>query len=388
MNESRPPEGVDGAATGPQPDGGSAVRDEPAGSKGGDPVRLATLIVLAVSVVFFGLYLRADRVTPYSDQARLGAYAVPIVPQVSGYVTDIEVSLHEVVEPAQVLVRIDTTQYQIAVRSARAALDNAIQQLGVQSASVESAAARLAAARAQETIARRDYDRVQQISDRNASALSQADRDRAAAASSQASAQVESAEAELRRAQAQLGVDGEGNPTVRSAMAGLEQAEFDVAQTIIRAPSRGGIESLQLDVGHFAAAGQPLMTFVSTADVWIEADMRENNLANLKPGDPVEVILDVAPGRVFDGTVRTIGYGVRQSARTSRGELPQVSQETGWLRQPQRFPVIIGFTDNVPAGMLRVGAQASVIVYTGNHFLLNPLGRLVIRLLSLLSYAR
>ena len=350
-----------------------------------DPVRIVTLAVLGLCFVFFLLYVRADRVMPYSSQARVAGYSVPVVPQVSGYVTDIDVGLHEVVEPGEVLLRIDTTQYQIAVRSARATLDNAIQQLGVQSASVRSAAARLAAARAQEGIAQRDHDRIWEISERNERALSQADRDRADAGLSQAEAQVASAEAELQRARAQLGVNGDENPAVRSAMAALEQAELNLARTILRAPSRGAIESLQLDIGHFAAAGQPLMTFVSTADIWVEADMRENNLARLEPGDPVEVLLDVAPGRVFDGVVRSVGLGVRQEARTSRGELPKVVETTGWLRQPQRFPVIITLDDEIPRDMLRVGAMANVMVFTGSHFL-NPLGHLIMRTFSLLSY--
>jgi hypothetical protein len=84
---------------------------------GRDPVRLATLVVLALCVVLFLVYLRADRIMPYSDQARVSGYTVSVTPQVSGYLTGIEVELHEVVEPGRVLVRIDTSQYQIAVRA-------------------------------------------------------------------------------------------------------------------------------------------------------------------------------------------------------------------------------------------------------------------------------
>jgi len=278
--EPNPPEPEEGPKANDSTDvkAGPAERREPQApvkGAGRDPVRLVTLGVLGLCVVFFFLYLRADRIMPYSDQARVSGYTVSVVPQVPGYVTDIEVSLHEVVEAGQVLVRIDTVQYQIVVRSSRATLDNTIQQLGVSSAGVESAAARLAGARAQESIARLERDRILGIRERNADALARADLDRAESAFSQAEAQVASAEAELLRAQAQLGVAGDGNPTVRSAMAGLEQAELNLARTVLRAPSQGAIESLELDVGHFAAAGQPLMTFVSTSRVWVQADMRE-----------------------------------------------------------------------------------------------------------------
>jgi multidrug resistance efflux pump len=356
--------------------------------KGRDPARIATLVVLALCVVFFLLYVRADRVMPYSDQARISGFAVPIAPQVSGYVTEVPVRLHDVVSAGEVLVQLDTTQYQIALRSARASLDNALQQLGVSSAGVEAAAAGLAAARAQESIARIHYERLEQIAARNANALAQADRDNAAAALRQAEAAVEASEADLERAEAALGPEGFDNPAVRAAFAALEGAEFNLSQTTLRAPTRGAIESLQLDVGHFAGAGQPLMTFVSTSDVWIQADMKENNLAYLEPGTTVRIILDSAPGRVFVGSVRSVGFGVGSGGPTTRGELPKVSPTTGWLRQPQRFPVIVDLGEDVPSGLLRVGGQVSVMAFTGREGLLNPLGRLIMRFFTIMSYVR
>jgi multidrug resistance efflux pump len=143
-----------------------------------------------------------------------------------------------------------------------------------------------------------------------------------------------------------------------------------------------------VDVGHYAQAGQPLATFISTHDVWIQADMRENNISNVEPGDRAELVLDVAPGRVFKGTVRSIGYGVSSGGPTNRGDLPTVSSSKGWLRDPQRFPVIIGFNEQEARGLRRAGGQADVIVYTGKHPILNATGWLRIRLKSLVSYVR
>lgn len=369
-----------------QPEPGAEA--EGGGGRGRDPVRIGTLVVLGLCLVFFFLYIRADRVMPYSDQARVQALTVPLAPQVSGYVTEIPARLHGEVEPGELMVQLDTAQYQIAVRSARASLDNALQQLGVSSAAVEAAAAGLAAARAQESIAQIQYDRLEQIAARNASALAQADRDNAGAALQQAKAAVAASAADLERARAALGPEGFDNPSVRAAFAALEQAEFNLAQTSLRAPIRGGVESLQLDIGHFAGAGQPLLTLVSYTDVWIQVDMKENNLAHLEPGTPVRLILDVLPGRVFQGSVRSLGLGVRSSSTTARGELPQVSPTTGWLRQPQRFPVVVDLGEDVPAEALRVGSQANVMAFTGREGILRPLGRLVMRFFAILSYVR
>lgn len=107
----------------------------------------------------------------------------------------------------------------------------------------------------------------------------------------------------------------------------------------------------------------------------------------MKPGDQVEFALDVAPGRIFKGKVRSIGYGV-STGNTNRGDLPSVSGNQSWLRDPQRFPVIVTFNQEKMKPLLRLGGQADVIVYTGDHGFLNALGRFRIRLLSWLSYAR
>jgi len=353
-----------------------------------NPVTLITFLVLAFCAVLFVWHLMADRFTPYTDQARVEAFAVPVVPQVSGYLVEIPVALHDRVEENQVLAQIDREPFELAVRSARAALANAGQQVGAQTAGVEAAAGRLGIARARLERAQRNYDRVQRVSERNPGALSEADRDRADASLAQAQSQLISAEAELERAKQTLGSPGPDNPMIESAVAALETAEFNLAQTTITAPSQGLIESFQLDVGHYAQAGQPLMTFVSMKDVWIDASMRENNLYHLKPGDPVELVLDVAPGRVFHGTIRSVGVGVSSSQETSRGDLPTVESVQGWLRDPQRFPVIISFADDHPAGLLRPGGQANVIVYTGDRPLLNKLARWRIRLAAWLSYVR
>ena len=100
------------------------------------------------------------------------------------------------------------------------------------------------------------------------------------------------------------------------------------------------------------------------------------------------ILLDAVPGRILHGTLRSVGLGVSSGGVSSRGELPNVSPTTGWLRQPQQFPVIIDLGDDVPGEELRVGAQASVMVFTRERAFLNPVGRVVMRILNLLSYVR
>ena len=147
------------------------------------------------------------------------------------------------------------------------------------------------------------------------------------------------------------------------------------------------ITNLTVDVGQYANVGAPVMTFISTRSVWIQADMRENCLLNIKKNNPVELVLDAAPGRIFRGEVMSVGYGVADSAGNTLGGLTTVQPTQGWLRQPQYMPVLIRFTDVESAKrVLRAGGQVNVIIYTGNHAILNSIGRLWIRMISLLSH--
>jgi multidrug resistance efflux pump len=166
----------------------------------------------------------------------------------------------------------------------------------------------------------------------------------------------------------------------------LKQAQINLSETKLYAPSDGGITNLTVDEGFYAKSGTALMTFISGTDVWVKAYLRENSLSNLKIGDPVEILLDVAPGKIFKGEVSTIGYGVSQPSGGATGELETVQADSGWLRDAQRFPVIIKFSDDNSRGIRRHGGQADVQIYTGDHFIVNTLGRIWIRLMSYLSY--
>ena len=355
---------------------------------GPDPIRKITRIVLAVLVVYFMIYVFADRQTPYTNQGRVQALITPIVPRVSGHLTEVDVRLHSVVQENDRMFLIDPRPYELAVLQAEANLDAAGQHIGAQTASVKAATAQLGVAKAQLDRAQRNYSRTKGILENNPGALSQADKDRAETGLDQALERVASADANLQRSREQLGAEGPENPQLRVALAALEQAQFDLAFTEIISPDRGIIESFNVSVGYYAQPGQPLATFVSHRDQWIVADMTENNLGNIDVGDPVEFVLDVAPGRIFRGTIRSVGAGVNTSGPTNRGELPSVDGQSGWLRDPQRFQVIVGIESPDAGAYLRPGGQADVVVYTGGNFLLNFLARVRIRLTGLISYVR
>ncbi|RLC16005.1 MAG: HlyD family secretion protein, partial [Deltaproteobacteria bacterium] len=171
------------------------------------------------------------------------------------------------------------------------------------------------------------------------------------------------------------------------ALATLETAQLDLRRSSIRAPSDGIITNLTVDVGQYAGTGSPVMTFIATEQIWIQADIRENCLFNIKKSDPVELVLDAAPGHLFKGEVMSVGYGVADSESNTLGSLTAVQPTQGWLRQAQHMPVLIRFSNIEKArGNIRAGGQVNVIIYTGDHNFLNTIGRFWIRMISQLSH--
>jgi multidrug resistance efflux pump len=202
---------------------------------------------------------------------------------------------------------------------------------------------------------------------------------------------VVAAEADIRRVIEQMGgTDPENNALLKSAVSAVDKARRDLDNTTVVAASDGVITDLQAEVGQYAGTGTAVLTLISVHDVWIRAEFTENNLGNMMLADRAEILFDVLPGEVFDAQVRSIGLGVSGGGETTPGTLPSLSNNRDWLRQSQRFPVIVEFDpaqDEMLRNQLRIGGQASVVVYTRDGGILNLLARWHIRFLSWLSYA-
>ncbi|MFT0517755.1 HlyD family secretion protein [Pseudomonas faucium] len=344
------------------------------------------LLVIVVSLVW---YLLADRFTPYTQQARLQAYVVPVAAEVAGAVTRVAVGNNQEVQRGDVLFELDQEQYRIALARAEADLDTVRRQIGANTAGIDSAQAALLAAQANERKARQDAERLKRLIEEDPGTVSVRRLEGAQATRDQAISKVASARAEVARAREQQGGGEADNAQLRSAAATVEKARLDLARTVVRAEANGLITDLRTDVGHYVGAGTPMMTLIAIHDVWISADMTENNLGRLRPGVPVLVVLDSMPGQVLNGRVRSIGYGVSVGQSTPPGSLPTVQNSREWLRSAQRFPVIVELDRDQlqDRSGLRVGGQAEVMALPGEGNPLNLLGRLFMWLMSWLAYA-
>lgn len=352
-----------------------------------DPVRKWTLIILGLCVVLMLYYIVADRVTPYTTQAKVHAVVVPIPSEVSGTVTEVNVTSNQFVKAGDVLFKVDPERYQLAVANAEANLQAARQATGASTAAVDAAEAQVVAAEANMRRAEQDAMRLRRIKSEDDGAVSDRRLEMAEASLTAARASVRAAEANLESARQSLGFEGDANTRIQQAQAALDSARLDLERTTVRAPVDGVVTDVRVERGNFAAAGAPLMTFLGTRDIWVQADFTENNLGNIKRGDAVEIVFDALPGKVVKGTVRTTGFGVAVDS-APLGSLPTINNDTSWLRDAQRFSVLVDFELPEASDRLgiRVGAQASVITYTGDGWFFKLIGKIKMRFVSVFTY--
>lgn len=347
-------------------------------------LRRITWWAIGIAVVLFGYFIIADRTTPFAGDARVQAFIVRVAPEVSGRVRSVPVNDNQIVEQGETLFELDPTPFKIAVAQAQARLDQAGQSVGASTASVDTAQARLDEARANAINVRAQSARVLDLVEKGIYA--EARRDGATSAVDRAEAAVEAAEAELESAKEALGPEGAENPQIQEALAALNDARYNLSRTKFATPLRGVVTNLQLEVGQTVNAGQAVMTFISAEDVWILASLRENSLSVVEEGNRAEVVLDTMPGRVFPARVRSKGWGIAGENVDPNSGLPKSTQQSSWLTDPQRFPVILQFDENERPDNMRFGSRVAVIVYANDSTIMNAIAWARIRLISWLTF--
>jgi multidrug resistance efflux pump len=353
-------------------------------------VKKGSVGIMLVIILSLAWYLAADRFTPYTQQARVQGFVIGVAPKVGGVVTRVWVKNDETIAVGQALFEIDRSLYEIALKRAQSDLENTLKKIGAGTAGVESAKANLLAARAGETKAKQDAGRLERLYKEDAGSISVRRLETARSTLAQARAKVAVARAEIQRATEQKGGEGEDNVQLKSALNAVEKATLDLANTVVKASANGIVTDLRADVGLFAGAGKPVLTLIATQNFWIRAEFTENNLGHMRVGTPVEVVVDALPGKVFTGKVSSIGLGVASGRPPPAGTLPTIDNNRDWLRQSQRYPVIIEIDEDQHEQLrnhVRIGGQVEVMAYTEEAVLLNTIGKWFIRAMSWFSYA-
>ena len=341
------------------------------------------MLILAILLGLAVWYPLADRNTPFASGASITALVTQISPRIAGPVSAVLVQDNAEVKAGQPLFAIDDTTFRMDLALAEAQRDQALQSLGATNAAVAAAQAQLERAHVQATSATQARDRAVGLF--ATGTIARAKLDQATADYDSAQAAIAAAAADVGRAQAQAGPAGDANPQLRSATASVEKARFALDNTTVVAPLDGYITNLSLATGQFATAGQAAMTFIDPATRALIGDFRENQLVNVEPGDPVEVIFEAAPGRIFAGQVESIAWGI-SSGRNSVGGLAQSSSDTHWFPPARKIPVRITLDNAALPANLRLGSEASITIFaTGTEGVVPAIARTLMQVKSWLA---
>ena len=361
------------------------VQPTPAATSSANPLRRTALIVIAGTVLLFAVSIVMERFTPSSSQAVVQAYIIRMAPEVAGRVIGVNVADNDRVETGQVLFRIDPRPFELAVAEAQAQVEQIGQTLGASTAAVDSAQARVVKEAAELENVQAQSERIFELVRRGVYPPARADTARAARGS--ALATLTASQADLAKAREELGPKGADNPQLKAALAALERARLNLLYTTVKAPADGLVSNLQLATGQFIGAGQAALTFIDLSTVWVSAEFKENSLEYMSTSDRAELVFDSLPGAIFKAHVESIGWGVSQNSVDPTTGLPTIKNATGWVRDPQRFPVRLIVDETPPRGSVRFGSQVNVVVYTGSHPVADALGAAWIRIISILTYA-
>ena len=354
------------------------------------PVNQWTLATAALGGIF-GLSLLFITMAynhPFSTNARIYYTVTPILPAVRGRVIEVPVEdrTNQHLEAGDVLFKIDPKPYEYTVAEKRAGLADAEANIAQLKASVDQAAAETGKAKTNLALAQTNYDRQAELFQKNVVAQVTLDTaTRSLDASKQTVAEAAAAEDRARQAYGAT-VDGEHTAIVRLRNE-LADAQFDLDQTTVRAPTGGFVTELALRPGVYVvpAPFRPAMVFVndSQKDRQLAAAFQQNALQRVRAGDEAEVLFKGIPGRVFKAKVRVLIDAIAGGQLQTTGTLVKVvGPATG-----DRALALLDIVDDMSAYQVPLGSAGEAAIYTEHFHELSLLRKILLRMRSWQNYA-
>ena len=354
------------------------------------PVNQWTLATAALGGIFglFLLFVTMAYNQPFSTNARIYFTVTPILPAVRGRVIEVPVEdrTNAHLEAGDVLFKIDPKPYQYVVEQKRAGLADAEANVAQLKASVDQAAAATAKAEAQKQLAQQNFDRQQELFQKNV--VAQATLDTATRnldTAKQATAEAAAAEDHARQAYGAT-VDGQHSVIVRLQNE-LADAQYDLDQTTVRAPTGGFVTELALRPGVYVvpAPFRPAMVFVndSQKDRALAAAFQQNALQRVQTGNEAEVLFKALPGRVFKAKVRLVIDAISSGQFQTTGTLANLG---GAEPTADRALVVLDLVDDISAYQVPLGSAAEAAIYTEHFHELSLLRKILLRMRSWENY--
>lgn len=358
------------------------------------PVNQWTLATAVLGGIFIisALILGMSYNHPYSSDGRIYFTSAPVIPVVGGQVIEVPVTPNAPLKKGDVLFRIDPRPYQYAVDQTRASLAEAEQTVKELKAVLDAANSAVTGAEASRDRSLQAFQKFQ-ASNENAKSsgkgavYSELEVENRRGIYLTAEAAVDTARAQA--AQAKLAYESEingTNPAVARLRAQLNNAEYELDQTTVRAPSDGYVTQVFLRPGMMAnpLPLRPVMVFINSEDQMLAAAFIQNSLQRVHPGDEAEVAFKAVPGKIFKARVEQIIDVMAQGQLQPGGALidPQAPERVS----PGQMLAQIKILEDTSQYNLPGGVVAEVAVYTEHMHHLALLRKVLLRMSSWMNY--
>jgi membrane fusion protein (multidrug efflux system) len=325
---------------------------------------LVTAVALLTGLIYLLYWWHFASRFVVTNDAYITGNQAPLKAQTGGTVVDVRVDNTQYVHQGDVLVRLDGLQAKIALERAEANLADSVRQIETTFSQADMLRQKLAAKEATLNRSRRDLARYRSVAEDGAVSAQQIEN---------SEFQVRELEADVRQTRAELeGVEAlvqntspADNPKVLQAAAALKQAYLDNARQQIVAPVSGFVAKRTIQPGEQVRPETPLLAIVPLDYLWVEANFLENELADVQPGQPVEISVDLyGSDVVYHGEVLGLGAGTGSVF----GLLPPDNATGNYIHIVERVPVRIGLrAEELSANPLRPGLSAMVRIDTAHR---------------------
>jgi membrane fusion protein (multidrug efflux system) len=330
----------------------------------------AALVVLAGAVNYGWDYWTVGQYLVSTDDAYVKADSTTVAPKVSGYLREVLVGDNERVKAGQVLARVDERDFTVAldqaksdVAAANAAIASKQAQLEVQQAVIDAAKATVDVDKATLTFAAQENKRYTDLASSGYGSVQNAQQAQSHIAGAQAALQRDTANlaSALKQVDLLKAEIAQATAALARAAATQSQAELNLGYTTIVAPIDGIIGNRSLRIGQFVQAGTQLMSVVPVSGAYVVANFKETQLTAVREGQPVEIAVDMFPGKRVHGRVDSIAPASGQEFAL----LPPDNATGNFTKVVQRIPVKIALSqDNNALIELRPGMSVVPTIET------------------------
>lgn len=326
-------------------------------------VRITLLVLgplVAIAVAAY-IYATGGRYVT-TDNAYVRAGMVSVAANVSGEITQIMIHENQVVKAGDVLFQIDPEPYRIAVAEAEAELAQARLDVGSLKAKLEMKRSELAAAASDVDYQGSEFKRYSRLATSNT--VSRAKLEEVEHRLIEARNRAATAKKDIETVLAELGSgQGDTHPRVLRARTKLEEARRNLRNTTVRTRVNGIVAKTGLQPGEYVTAGQTMFALMATDSIWIEANIKETDLAHVRPGQKATLVVDTYP----DVTLHAVVSGISPAAGSEYSVLPAQNATGNWVKITQRVPVRIRLELAPGMPQLRAGLSTVVRIDTGHR---------------------